>query len=156
LIVNHEVISVHVNRQPLWGRVGAKGAELRYNAKGTPCCSLVVETDNAGPDGQVYMSSKVEITGRFAEDLSVSLEPGAEILVAGEHRYRPTVDPKTQQKNTTGGLSTWGVSQHIRARAAVERVGGTSDPDLVGLVGKIIAQSARADDGLRHPEPLRR
>jgi Single-strand binding protein family len=155
-IVNHEVSTVHINKRILPGRIGAKGAELRYNAKGTPYCSLVVETDKTGPDGQVYTSShKLEITGRLAEDPSVSLEPGAKILVAGAPHDRPTVAPKTPHKKTTCGLSTWGVSQRIRARATVERVGGTSDPDPVGLVGKIIAQRERADDRLRYPEQLR-
>jgi hypothetical protein len=40
--------------------------------------------------------------------------------------------------------------------AAVERVGGTRAPNLVGLVGKIIAQSELAGDRLQHPEPLQR
>jgi hypothetical protein len=146
---------VHLNKPLLLGRVGRKGPELRYNATGTPCRALAVETDKAGADGQVD-TSKVDITGRFAEDLSVTLEPGDAILVAGAHHYRPTVDPKTPQKHPTCGLSTWGVSRHIRARAAVGRVGGTRDPDLVGLAGKSIAQRERADDRLRQPEQLRR
>jgi hypothetical protein len=48
------------------------------------------------------------------------------------------------------------VSQRIRARATVKRVGGTRNPNLVGLVGKSIAQRERADDSLRQPEQLRR
>lgn len=99
---------MRLNKQLLLGRVGRKGAELRYNATGTPTC--VVETNKPGADGQVYTSfHKVDITGRFAEDLSVTLEPGDEILVEGEHPYRSTVDPKTPQKKTARGLSTWGV-----------------------------------------------
>jgi single-stranded DNA-binding protein len=113
---------VHVNRQQLLGRISSRGPELRYNAKGTAYCSLVLETDKPGPDGQVYTSyHRVEITGKFAQDLSVTLEPGDEILVEGEHQYRSSVDPKTQAKKTTCVLSTGWVSQRISAHAGVER-----------------------------------
>jgi hypothetical protein len=157
VIVNHEVSTVHINTQILPSCIGAKGPELHDNAKGTPTCAMVVETDKAGADGQVYTSfHKVDITGRLAEALSVTLAPGDEILVDGEYHDRSTVDPKTPQKNTSCGLSTWGVSQHLRARATVECVGGTSDPNLVGLVGKIIVRSELADDRLRHPEQAQR
>jgi hypothetical protein len=55
VIVNYEEVSiVHLNKQLLLGRVGRKGAELRYNAKGTQTCTLVVEMDKPGADGQVY------------------------------------------------------------------------------------------------------
>jgi hypothetical protein len=40
LIVNHEVSTVHINKRILPGRIGAKGAELRYNTKGPPTCAL--------------------------------------------------------------------------------------------------------------------
>jgi hypothetical protein len=66
----------------------------------------VVETDKAGADGQVY-TSKVDTTGRLAGDLSVTLVPGAAILVAGAPHDRLTVDPETPQKHPTGGLATW-------------------------------------------------
>jgi hypothetical protein len=87
LIVNHEVIAVHINTRILPGHIGAKGPELRCDATGTPYPALVVETDKAGAGGQVYMSfHKVEITGRFAEALSVTLEPGlvGKIIVQSE------------------------------------------------------------------------
>ena len=86
-IVNHEVSIVHINKPILPGRISAKGPELRCDAKGTPYRALVVETDKAGADGQVYMSfHEVEITGRFAGALSVTLEPGlvGKIIVQSE------------------------------------------------------------------------
>jgi hypothetical protein len=52
VIVNHEVIIVHIHKQILPGHIGAKGPELRYNAKGTPYCALAVETDKAGATGR--------------------------------------------------------------------------------------------------------
>jgi hypothetical protein len=77
VIVNHEVSIVHIHKPILPGRIGAKGPELRCDATGTPYRALVVETDKAGADGQVYMSfHQVEITGRLAGALSVTLEPG--------------------------------------------------------------------------------
>jgi single-stranded DNA-binding protein len=111
---------MHVNKQLLLGRIGAKGAELRYNAHGTPYCSLTLEIDKAGKDGPIYTNyHRIEITGRFSEELAVTLDPGDEILVEGEHQYRSTIDPKTQQKKTTCVLSTWGIQQRIPALASV-------------------------------------
>jgi single-stranded DNA-binding protein len=147
------VIVVHLNKQLLLGRVGAKGPELRYNAKGTPYCSLVVETDKAGTDGQVYTSyHRVEITGRFAEDLSVTLEPGDEILVEGEHQYRSTVDAKTGQKKTTCVLSTWGVSQRIPRLQDERTASGEGDAASQGeIVAPEPKRKPRYPKHLAHP-----
>jgi single-stranded DNA-binding protein len=114
---------VHLNKQLLLGRIGARGVKLTYNHSGTPICTVPLETDKAGKDGKVYTSyHRVEITGRFAEDLSVTLEPGDEILCEGEHQYRSTVDPKSGEKKTTCVLSTWGISQRTPAESPqVER-----------------------------------
>jgi hypothetical protein len=96
VIVNHEVSIVHINTPILPGRISAKGPELRCDATGTPYRALVVETDKAGADGQVDMSfHKVEIIGRFAEALSVTLEPGlvgkiiAQSALAGDRLRHP-------------------------------------------------------------------
>jgi single-stranded DNA-binding protein len=122
---------VHVNRQQLLGRISSCGAELRYNAKGTPYCSLTLETDKIGPDGQKTYTSyhRVEITGRLAEDLSVTLEAGDEILVEGEHQYRSSVDPKTQAKKTTCVLSTGWVNQRQPALAGVAQDERSASPE---------------------------
>jgi hypothetical protein len=158
VIVNHaEVNIMHLNKPPLPGCVGRQGAELRHDATDTPTCALVVETDKAGTDGQVYASfHEVDLIGRLAKDLSVTLESGDAILVAGAPHDRPTVGPKTPQQHPTGGLSTRGVRRQIRARATVERVGGMRDPDPVGLAGELVVRNARAGDRLRQPELLRR
>lgn len=85
---------MHLNRQQLLGRISNRLPELRYNARDTPYCTLTLEIEKPGSDGQVYTSyHKVEIMGRFAQDLSVTLAPGDEILVEGEHQYRSTGDP---------------------------------------------------------------
>jgi single-stranded DNA-binding protein len=107
---------VHLNKQLLLGRIGARGVKLTYNSSGTPICTVPLETEKAGKDGKVYTSyHRVEITGRFAEELSVSLEAGDEILCEGEHQYRSTVDPKSGEKKTTCVLSTWGIAQRTPA-----------------------------------------
>ena len=73
-----------LNRQLLLGRI-SRQPELRYNAKGTAYCSLTLAIDKPSADGQVYTSwHQVEIIGKFAQDLSVTLEVGDEILVEGE------------------------------------------------------------------------
>jgi hypothetical protein len=87
VIVNHEVSIVPINKPIFPGRIGAKGPALRCDAKDTPYRALVVETDKAGADRQVYMSfHKVAIIGRFAEPLSVTLEPSlvGKIIVQSE------------------------------------------------------------------------
>jgi single-strand DNA-binding protein len=108
---------VHYNRQTLLGRI-SKRPELRYNTKGTPYCSLTLAVDKPGRDeGQVYTSwHQVEITGRFAEDLSVTLEAGDEILVEGEHQHRSLIDPKTVEKKKWCVLSDLGHSPKRQPR----------------------------------------
>ena len=110
---------MHVNRQTLLGRI-SKRPELRYNAKGTPFCSLTLAIEKSGREGQVYTSwHQVEISGKFAEELSVTLEAGDEILVEGEHQHRSLVDPRTQEKKKWCVLSTWGVLER-NAHAGVD------------------------------------
>ena len=77
---------------------------------------MTLAIDKPSADGQVYTSwHQVEIIGKFAQDLSVTLEVGDEILVEGEHQHRSLVDPKTSEKKKWCVLSTWGVSQRIPA-----------------------------------------
>jgi single-stranded DNA-binding protein len=90
---------MHLNKQLLLGRIGARDVGLTYNSTGTPVCSIPVDTNKVGKDDKVYTSNhRVEITGRYAELCASELEPGDEILVAGEHQYRPISDPKTKEK----------------------------------------------------------
>lgn len=76
---------------------------------------------------------RVEITGRLSEELAVTLEPGDEILIEGEHQYRSVIDAKTGQKKTTCVLSTWEINQRLPAGTSPGDVtsGDTSTGEIV-------------------------
>jgi len=113
--------AMHVNRQILLGRIGPRGVRLTYNSAGTPICTLTLEIDKVGRDQKTYTSfHTVEITGKHAEPCAEQLLPGDEVLVEGEHQYRSTIDPKTQEKRTKCVLSTWGITQRMPAAVPAE------------------------------------
>jgi hypothetical protein len=73
-------VTIHVNRQLLLGRIGPRGVRLTYNSNGMPLCSLTLEIDKPGKQGDVYTSyHTVEITGRYAEQCAAELEAQARL-----------------------------------------------------------------------------
>jgi single-stranded DNA-binding protein len=93
------------------GRVSPKGAALRYAESGTPCCSFVLEVDEV-TQGKTYTTYiPCEITGKYAEDTSVTIEPGDVLQISGKWKYKSTVDQKTGAKVSKPVVSSWGISQ---------------------------------------------
>jgi single-stranded DNA-binding protein len=103
---------VHVNVCTLVGRVSPAGPKLSYASSGTPICSLVVEVDEMGPGEKIFTTwLPVRITGKYAEQSSVDLEPGDIVMVSGKLKYESTMDVKTQQKTSKLIISSWGIQQ---------------------------------------------
>jgi single-stranded DNA-binding protein len=131
--------AMHLNRQILLGRIGARGVRLTYNSAGTPICTVPLETDKLGRDGKIYTSyHSCEITGRHAEQCAEELEPGAEICVEGEHQYRSVVDAKTGEKRTKCVLSTWGVSQRLPSSTSPQDARSGSDATPESSAAEIV------------------
>jgi single-stranded DNA-binding protein len=120
---------MHVNVSTIVGRVN-KPPQLRYAENGTPCCSLVVEVEEHGKDGATFLTwLPVEISGRYAEQTSVEVEAGDEVLISGKLKYKSPIDSKTQQKTSKLIVSSWGIQQRIPALAGVS-VNPRSEPDV--------------------------
>jgi single-stranded DNA-binding protein len=112
---------MHVNVCTLVGRVSPAGPKLSYASSGTPICSLVVEIDEFGPGEKVFTTwLPVRITGKYAEQSSVDLEPGDIVMVSGKLKYESTMDVKTQQKTSKLIVSSWGIQQRESAHAGVD------------------------------------
>jgi single-stranded DNA-binding protein len=120
---------VHVNVCTLVGRVSQAGAKLTYASSGTPICSLVVEVDEMGPGEKIFTTwLPVRITGRYAEQSSIDLEPGDIVQISGKLKYESSMDVKTQQKTSKLVISTWGIQQRQPALSESAQVART-DPD---------------------------
>jgi single-stranded DNA-binding protein len=111
VIGNHEGDHMHVNVCTVVGRVSKAGPRLTYTESGTPVCSLVVEVDELS-GGRIFTTYlPVDITGRYAEQSSVDLEPGDVVQISGKLKYKSTVDKRTQEKTSKLIISTWGIQQ---------------------------------------------
>ena len=107
---------MHLNSCVMIGRVSAKGPQLRYAESGTPFCSFVLEVDELS-QGKTYTTYiPCEITGKYAEQTSVDIEPGDVLQIAGKWKYKSTVDQKTGAKVSKPIVSSWGISQRYPCR----------------------------------------
>jgi single-stranded DNA-binding protein len=112
---------VHLNSCLMIGRVSPRGAHLRYAESGTPFCSFMLEIDEV-TDGKVYTTFiPCEITGKYAQQTAIALEPGDVVQISGKWRYKPVVvDQKSGAKISKPVVSSWGVSQRQPALARVD------------------------------------
>lgn len=126
---------MHLNSCLMIGRVSAKGPQLRYTESGTPCCSFVLEVDEV-TNGKTYTTFiPCEITGKYAEDTSVTIEAGDILQIAGKWKYKSTVDQKSGVKVSKPVVSSWGVAQRIPAlseSAQAERSDAPEYPEQGG------------------------
>ena len=61
-------MSASVNRVLLLGRLGRRGAELRYNTNGSPCASFTIDLVEVSSTGQCYTTYiACECWGKKAE-----------------------------------------------------------------------------------------
>lgn len=128
------------------GRVSKNGPKLTYAASGTPTCSFVVEVDELGKGGEVFITYlPVEISGKYAEAASAEVEPGDEVQLSGKLKYKSAVDPKTQTKTSKLIISTWGIQQR--------RPGSLQDETSVRAEGDPPSDEAdrRAEPKVRKP-----
>jgi single-stranded DNA-binding protein len=118
---------VHVNTCTLVGRVSPAGPKLSYASSGTPICSLVVEVDEMGLGEKIFTTwLPVRITGKYAEQTSVDLEPGDIVQISGKLKYESAVDQKSQQKSSELVISTWGISQRQPAMTSPDAEGNST------------------------------
>jgi single-stranded DNA-binding protein len=132
---------MHINVCTLVGRVSKAGPKLSYASSGTPVCSLVVEVDEQAGE-QVYTTYiPVDITGRYAEQTSIEVEAGDEVMISGKLKYRSVVDQKTQQKTSKLIVSSWGIQQRVAAVTSPSGEYGQSHDD-----GALLTEAARPAD----------
>jgi single-stranded DNA-binding protein len=106
---------VHLNSCLMIGRVSPKGPALRYAETGTPFCSFVLEVDEV-TNGKTFTTYiPCEITGKFAEDTSTTIEAGDVLQISGKWKYKSVVDQKSGAKVSKPVVSSWGVAQRIPA-----------------------------------------
>lgn len=66
---------MHLNSCLMIGRVSPRGAQLRCAENGTPLCSFVLEIDEISGGKTYTMLIPCEVTGQYAEQTSVEIEP---------------------------------------------------------------------------------
>jgi single-stranded DNA-binding protein len=109
---------MHLNSCTMIGRISAKSPSLRYPESGAPFCSFVLEVDELS-QGKVYTTwIPIEIVGKHAEQTSMDLEAGDEVLVSGKWKYKSTVDQKSGVKMSKPVVSTWGIQQRQPAQTS--------------------------------------
>jgi single-stranded DNA-binding protein len=109
---------MHLNSCTMIGCVSSKGAALRSTESGAPFCSFVLEVDELS-QGKVYTTwIPIEIVGKHAEQTSMDLEAGDEVLVSGKWKYKSTVDQKSGVKMSKPMVSTWGIQQRQPAQTS--------------------------------------
>jgi hypothetical protein len=83
---------VHLNSCLMIGRVSPRGAQLRCAENGTPLCSFVLEIDEVGSGKTFTTFVPCEITGKYAEESSVTIEPGDVLQTERNVRYAAIMD----------------------------------------------------------------
>ncbi len=91
-------VAMHLNSCLMIGRVSPKGAQLRYAESGTPLCSFVLEVDEVSNGKTFTTYIPCEVSGKYAEQTSVEVEPGDVLQVSGKWKYKPVVDQKSGAK----------------------------------------------------------